>query len=64
MHFQVMPLHTLDILKGIEKNRNNNVFKTLTEFVLARMKARWDECGVRMLLGDDTGGYRGKSHKF
>jgi hypothetical protein len=49
--------------KESRKNQNN-VFKTLAKFALAGMKARWDECGGRILLDDDTGGYRGTSQKF
>ena len=39
-----------------KKNWNNRVFETRVEFCFADMKARWDEGGGRILLGDSTGG--------
>ena len=44
-----------------EKNQINKVFKTRAEFVLAGMKARWDEWGGRIVMGDNTDGYRGSA---
>jgi hypothetical protein len=34
---------------------NNVIFGTIAEIFPAGMKAQWDECGRRILLGDNTG---------
>ena len=42
--------------KKINDKWNNNIFETLATFFIARIKAKWDKCGGRILLGDNTDG--------
>jgi hypothetical protein len=38
------------------KKKRNNIFETRSDHLIAVTKAQWDECGGRILLGDNTGG--------
>jgi hypothetical protein len=53
---QVPPISGLRKFKDVSKQTNNNTVETCAKFFLAVVKAKLDEGGGRVLLGDNTGG--------